>query len=91
MRPRQAAAGPLLTTVSPTRRSRLTGILDAVARRDFIYLVAVLSLFGKGYWFLAAAAVGTPSFFLALVVMALVSRFGGSAAATRAPSGESAA
>ena len=90
MRPRQAAAGPLLTTVSPTRRSRLTGILDAVARRDFIYLVAVLSLFGKGYWFLAAAAVGTPAFFLGLVVMALVSRFGGAAAATRAPSGESA-
>jgi phosphatidylglycerophosphate synthase len=91
MRPRQAAAGPLLTTVSPTRRSRLTGILDAVARRDFIYLVAVLSLFGKGYWFLAAAAVGTPAFFLGLVVMALVSRFGGTAAATRESSGESAA
>jgi hypothetical protein len=35
--------------------------------------------------------VGTPAFFLGLVVMALVSRFGGTAAATRESSGESAA
>ncbi len=87
MRPRKTVAGPLLTTVSPARRSRLTEVLDAVARRDFIYLVMVLSLFGKGYWFLAAAAVGTPSFFLALVAISLMSRFGG-AAASHAPSGQ---
>jgi hypothetical protein len=73
MRPRPAV-GPLLTTVSPTHRSRLTEILDAVARRDFIYLVMVLALFGKGYWFLASAAVGTPAFFLTLVVVALSNR-----------------
>ena len=49
--PRDAAAGrrgPLLTTVSPTHRSRLTERLDEASRRDFIYLVSVLSLFGKG-------------------------------------------
>ncbi len=86
MRPRKAVAGPLLTTVSPARRSRLTAVLDAVARRDFIYLVMVLSLFGKGYWFLAAASIGTPVFFLALVFVALSSRFG--AAASRAPSAQ---
>ena len=69
MRPR-AAAGPLLTTVSPTHRSRLTEILDEVSRRDFIYFVMLLSLSGKGYWFLAFAAVGTPVFFLSLLFVA---------------------
>ncbi len=73
MRPRPGG-GPLLTTVSPSRRSRLTQILDALARRDFIYFVAILGLFGKAYWFLAPVSVGTPGFFLALVVMALGGR-----------------
>ena len=86
MRPRPAA-GPLLTTVSPSHRSRLTAALDAVARRDFIYIVMVLALFGKGYWFLAAASVGTPGFFLALLFVALTSRLR-SAAGTRSRSGQ---
>src|SRR5262249_16248358 len=67
MRPR-ADGGPLLTTVSPSRRSRLTRVLDGTSNRDFIYLVAILGLFGRAYWFLAAASVGTPIFFLALLV-----------------------
>lgn len=83
MRPRPSV-GPLLTTVSPSHRSRLTEILDAVARRDFIYLVMVLALFGKGYWFLAPASVGTPLFFLSLVAVALTTRLRG---AGRVPSG----
>ena len=70
MRPRPGG-GPILTTLSPARRSRLTGILDALARRDFIYLVMVLALFGKAYWMLAPTAVGTPAFFLALVTMSI--------------------
>ena len=69
MRPREGG-GPILTTLSPARRSRLTNVLDALARRDFIYLVMVLALFGKAYWILAPTAVGTLTFFLALVVMA---------------------
>ena len=73
MRPR-AGGGPILTTVSPSRRSRLAHVLDALARRDFIYLVMVLALFGKAYWFLAPTAVGTPAFFIALLVMALGGR-----------------
>ena len=73
MRPR-TGSGPLLTTVSPTRRSRLTEVLDEVSRRDFIYLVMVLSIFGKGYWFLALAAAGTPAFFLTLLFVALGDR-----------------
>ena len=69
MRPRKGG-GPLLTTVSPKHRSRLAGVLDALARRDFIYFVMVLALFGKAYWFLAPVAIGTPVFFAALLVMA---------------------
>jgi phosphatidylglycerophosphate synthase len=86
MRPR-AGGGPLLTTVSPSRRSRLAEILDALARRDFIYLVMVLALFGKAYWFLAPVSVGAPGFFLALLVMALASRGPGSAARSLPHSG----
>jgi 1L-myo-inositol 1-phosphate cytidylyltransferase / CDP-L-myo-inositol myo-inositolphosphotransferase len=71
MRPR-AIAGPLLTTVSPTHRSRLTELLDEASRRDFIYLVLVLSFFGKAYWFLALAAIGTPIFALSLLFVAAI-------------------
>ena len=73
MRPRPGG-GPILTTLSPARRSRLTTILDALARRDFIYLVMVLALFGRAYWMLAPTAVGTPVFFLALVAMSFGAR-----------------
>ncbi len=69
MRPRKGG-GPLLTTVSPSHQSRLAGVLDALTRRDFIYFVMVLALFGKAYWFLAPVAIGTPVFFAALLVMA---------------------
>ena len=70
MRPRPDD-GPLLKTVSPARRSRLTAVLDEVARRDFIYLVMLLAVFGRAYWFLAAAAVGTPLFLLVLAILML--------------------
>jgi hypothetical protein len=60
--------------VSPERRSKLAQVLDALARRDFIYLVMILALFGKAYWFLAPTAIGTPAFFVALLVMALGGR-----------------
>jgi hypothetical protein len=70
MRPRETA-GPLLTTVSPNHRSRLTEILDEVSRRDFIYFVAILGVFGRAYWFLALAAIGTPLFFFSVLYAAL--------------------
>jgi phosphatidylglycerophosphate synthase len=73
MKPRPGG-GPILTTVSPERRTRLAQVLDALARRDFIYLVMVLALFGKAYWILAPTAIGTPAFFVALLVMALGGR-----------------
>jgi phosphatidylglycerophosphate synthase len=73
MKPRPGG-GPLLTTVSPVRRTRLARVLDELARRDFIYLVMIFALFGRAYWFLAPVAIGTPAFFLALLVMALGGR-----------------
>ena len=69
-------SGPLFTSVvaSPERASRLSRVLDAFARRDFIYLVVLLSPFGKARWFLALAAVGSPVFFAVLVLMSLSAR-----------------
>lgn len=39
-------------------------LADALSHRDFIYLVLLLSAFGKAHWFLALTAVGTPLFLL---------------------------
>jgi phosphatidylglycerophosphate synthase len=47
-----AAAGP------PGR------LADAVANRDFIYLVLVLACFGRAHWFLIPVALGTPIFMM---------------------------
>jgi len=47
-----AAAGP------PGR------LADAVANRDFIYLVLVLACFGRAHWFLVPVALGTPIFMM---------------------------
>ncbi len=72
-RPR-AGGESLLARASASRQSRMARILTAVSGRDFIYLVMVLALFGKAYWFLASAAVGTPGFFVAMLVAALGGR-----------------
>jgi 1L-myo-inositol 1-phosphate cytidylyltransferase / CDP-L-myo-inositol myo-inositolphosphotransferase len=45
-------------------------LIGALSHRDFIYVVVLLSAFGRAHWFLVAAAVGTPAFLaLALVVL----------------------
>jgi phosphatidylglycerophosphate synthase len=59
-------AGPLFTSVVRSSKSRLSHLMDSLARRDFIYLVVVLSAFGKASWFLALTAIGTPIYFLIL-------------------------
>ena len=59
--------GPQFTSVTQGPQGRMSRIADALARRDFIYLVVLLSAFGKAHWFLALAAVGAPIFFLVLV------------------------
>lgn len=61
--------GPVYTSVAGAgqQSARLTKLLDDLSRRDFIYLVLALSLFGKAAWFLALAGIGAP-IFLALVL-----------------------
>ena len=63
------AQGPLFTSVTRGPASRASRVADALARRDFIYLVVLLSAFGKARWFLALAAVGSPAFFAVLLVV----------------------
>jgi len=69
----RAKEGPLFTNVSQ-RSSRLSRVADELSRRDFIYLVLILSAFGKSHWFLVMAAVGAPIYFLVLVGLALGER-----------------
>ena len=61
---------PLFTSVVRTRASWLSRITDMLARRDFIYLVVLLSAVGKATWFLRLAAAGSPIFFLVLLWLA---------------------
>jgi phosphatidylglycerophosphate synthase len=67
-------SGPLFTSVSTTRDNRLARLLDAGSRRDFIYLVLILALFGKSNWFLLLAALGAPIYFILLVFLAVRER-----------------
>jgi phosphatidylglycerophosphate synthase len=76
-------AGPLFTSVSTLPGRRLTRLLDALSRRDFIYLVVALALFGKANWFLLLASVGAPTYFFLLVFLAVRERV----AMTSNPSG----
>lgn len=50
-----ATAGP---------RSAGAKTADALANRDFIYLIVALSVFGKAAWFIVFVAIGTPIFVL---------------------------
>jgi hypothetical protein len=62
--------GPLFTSVSKGSRSWLSRMADTLARRDFIYLVVLLSAVGKASWFLVLAGIGAPIFFLVLLAAA---------------------
>jgi 1L-myo-inositol 1-phosphate cytidylyltransferase / CDP-L-myo-inositol myo-inositolphosphotransferase len=62
--------GPLFTSVSAVPDQRLTQLLDSASRRDFIYLVVILALFGKSDWFLLLAALGAPIYFVLLILVA---------------------
>ena len=66
----KTAAGPVYTSVSDAPPGKLTKVLDDLSRRDFIYLVLVLSVFGKSNWFLALAAVGAPVFLFLVLLTA---------------------
>jgi phosphatidylglycerophosphate synthase len=67
-------SGPVYTSVSTVPDDRLAAMLDAASRRDFIYLVPILALFGKSSWLLLLAAIGAPIFFLLLVFLAVRER-----------------
>jgi phosphatidylglycerophosphate synthase len=58
--------GEVASVSSPAGR-----LAEALSHRDFIYLIVALAVFGKAHWFLAIAAVGTPSF---LLLLSLASR-----------------
>jgi hypothetical protein len=52
---RQSAGAPTASTAR---------LAEAVANRDFIYLVVLLACFGKAHWFLILVALGTPIFMM---------------------------
>ena len=71
---RKDDTGPLYTSVSTLPGRRLARLLDALSRRDFIYLVVALALFGKANWFLLLASLGAPTYFFLLVFLAVRER-----------------
>jgi len=60
----------MFTSVSTAPERPLARTLDAASRRDFIYLVVGLALFGKSNWFLLLAGVGAPIYGLLVVLLA---------------------
>jgi phosphatidylglycerophosphate synthase len=70
----QVVEGPLFTSVSRSPDERFSRLADALARRDFLYLLVVLAALGKARWFLVMAAVGSPIYFLLLLGIGLAGR-----------------
>jgi phosphatidylglycerophosphate synthase len=58
--PHKAARPPR----TPGPRSAGARMADALANRDFIYLIIALAAFGRAAWFLVLVALGTPAFVL---------------------------
>ena len=58
------------TSVSASPERPLARLLDAASRRDFIYLVILLALFGRSNWFLVLAGIGAPVYFLLVLFAA---------------------
>jgi phosphatidylglycerophosphate synthase len=75
--------GTLFTSVSAEPERPLARVLDAASRRDFIYLVVLLALFGKSSWFVLLAALGAPIYFCLVLFLAAREQFSD----TRSPSG----
>jgi 1L-myo-inositol 1-phosphate cytidylyltransferase / CDP-L-myo-inositol myo-inositolphosphotransferase len=61
---------PLFTSVAQ-RATATSRFIDFLARRDFIYLVIILAIFGKIHWFLIMGALGAPVYFLVLIFLHL--------------------
>jgi phosphatidylglycerophosphate synthase len=60
----------MFTSVSDAPERPLTRLLDSASRRDFIYLVILLGLFGRSNWFLLMAGIGAPIYFLLVLFAA---------------------
>ena len=63
----------LFTSVSDAPERPLTRLLDSASRRDFIYLVILLALFGRSNWFLVMAGIGAPIYFFLVLFAARAS------------------
>ncbi len=67
---RKDDGGAMFTSVSDAPGRPLTRLLDSASRRDFIYLVILLALFGRSDWFLVLAGIGAPVYFLLVLFAA---------------------
>ena len=76
----------LFTSVSDAPERPLARLLDSASRRDFIYLVVLLALFGRSNWFLVMAGIGAPIYFV-LVLLAARPRASLGGAGSRAAPG----
>jgi 1L-myo-inositol 1-phosphate cytidylyltransferase / CDP-L-myo-inositol myo-inositolphosphotransferase len=79
--------GTLFTSVSDAPERPLTQLLDSASRRDFIYLVILLALFGRSNWFLVMAGIGAPIYFFLVLFAARQQRSLGEAGSSVAPGG----
>jgi len=68
---REKDGGGSFASVSAEPERPLAKALDAASRRDFIYLVVLLALFGRSNWFVLLAGIGAPIYCLMLVFLAL--------------------
>jgi phosphatidylglycerophosphate synthase len=66
--------GSLFTSVAAEPHGAMARVLDSASRRDFIYLVLLLALFGKSNWFLLLAAIGAPVYLCLVVTLAIRER-----------------
>jgi 1L-myo-inositol 1-phosphate cytidylyltransferase / CDP-L-myo-inositol myo-inositolphosphotransferase len=69
--------GALFTSVSAEPDRPLARVLDSASRRDFIYLVLLLALFGKSNWFLVLAGLGAPIYFCLVLFLGARERLAG--------------
>ena len=61
--------GPMFQTIVPAPDTAFEKIADALAKRDFLYLVVILSALHWQKYFLAAAAVGSLVYFAVLMAI----------------------
>lgn len=53
----------------PPQEASLAGLVEAIAGRDFVYLILVLALFGRAHWFAPVCVAGIVVFLTAVLVV----------------------